>query len=501
MTDLNLTMFRSNDIRTPASRLTDEMAHRLARAEAVYFSRILSVPGVLVAHDARASGPHMLEIAVEEYRRAGLDVVVIPGITGVCQLYYAAMRHPDLASVMFGASHNPAGDTGRKITGPGLQPIADGLGPEGGLACIRALYVEDVRDVKSTSGHVHAFDAIQGYVSYSLTEAGVAPGSLRNLSILHDYLYGAGGRELMLGFAPTGARLEPLHFAADGLFRLGDPNPVKEDVISLGLTRLRAEHFDVAMFYDGDADRLDVYLGDGTYLASSFVYAAILPRVLKRHNVPDPRVLVDTKTNPLASIAIARCGVRVELTRSGHSYIKHRMFQAPRIIGTVEESAHFYDAFEYDGTRFCTENTLFFSLMVARVLKEMPERFREMTELQSHAFRAREWGHHFPNDDIRSEALEAVARSFRESGAAVIEQLPDGTDLLGQMIRKGIPFDMDAETKVPDEWLQVSQRASQSEDGLARWEAVGSSRSVVLEAKKRIQEIVRDYGAGPEYQG
>ena len=34
--DLNLSMFRAYDIRTPSSLLTPELAERLARAEAVY---------------------------------------------------------------------------------------------------------------------------------------------------------------------------------------------------------------------------------------------------------------------------------------------------------------------------------------------------------------------------------------------------------------------------------------------------------------------------------
>ena len=59
MSDLNLSMFRAYDIRTPAALLTDELAIRLARAEAVYFRESLGASGVLLAHDARITGPSM----------------------------------------------------------------------------------------------------------------------------------------------------------------------------------------------------------------------------------------------------------------------------------------------------------------------------------------------------------------------------------------------------------------------------------------------------------
>ncbi|HXG23915.1 MAG TPA: hypothetical protein VNJ09_05115, partial [Chthonomonadales bacterium] len=70
MPDLNLSMFRAYDIRTPAEQLTDELATRLARAEAVYFCDYLNASGVLLAHDARLMGPHYLQLAAEEFARA-----------------------------------------------------------------------------------------------------------------------------------------------------------------------------------------------------------------------------------------------------------------------------------------------------------------------------------------------------------------------------------------------------------------------------------------------
>ncbi len=73
-----------------------------------------------------------------------------------------------------------------------------------------------------------------------------------------------------------------MHFAADGTFPLGDPNPVKQAVIRTGLEALRAGDYQVGMFFDGDGDRIDIYRGDGTYLSSSFVYAAILPEIRRR---------------------------------------------------------------------------------------------------------------------------------------------------------------------------------------------------------------------------
>ena len=346
MTDLNLSMFRAYDIRTPSAALTDELAIRLSRAEASYFRDTVGVQGVLVAHDARITGPHYLELASEEYARAGLKVIVIPGVCSTSMFYYSSMCFPEYAAVMCGASHNPAGDTGQKILGPGVRPIAEHIGPEGGLDKIKELYEQGIQSkIQNPKSKISAFDPTDAYIRYSMDLAGIGENELAGTKILHDYLNGAAGREMLLAFGKAGADLTPLHFAADGNFPLGDPNPVKQAVIKEGLDSLQGSDFLLANFFDGDGDRLDVYRGDGTYLSSSFVYAGILPYIRLRFELTNPGVFADLKCNPLAVMEMAKSGVRVEVIRNGHSQIKNALFEDPSMIGAVEESAHFYEAF------------------------------------------------------------------------------------------------------------------------------------------------------------
>jgi phosphomannomutase len=236
MKDLNLSMFRAYDIRTDAAPLTDELAARLARAEAVYFRDTLGAPGVLVAHDARSTGPRYLQLAAGEYARAGLRVTVVPGVCSTSMFYYAAMTHPELAAVMFGASHNPANDTGQKILGPGVRPIAEHIGPQGGLDRIKELYIEGASPPKG-QGSVTAYDPTEDYITYSMDLAGVTTGSLRGLPLMQDYLNGAAGREMMLAFSRAEAGLTPLHFTADGRFPLGDPIRSRPPSSARGWTR------------------------------------------------------------------------------------------------------------------------------------------------------------------------------------------------------------------------------------------------------------------------
>ncbi|WP_165250519.1 phosphoglucomutase [Paludisphaera soli] len=499
--DLNLSMFRAYDIRTPSALLTPELSGRLARAEARYFRDVLDAPGVVIAHDARSTGPRHLTMAADAYRDAGLEVVVLPGVSSTSLFYYAAMRHPDLAAVMFGASHNPAGDTGRKLLAPGVLPIAREIGPEGGLDRIQELYRDDASTLAPRRGSIRAVELIDDYVAFSMELAGVEPGGLGGVRVFQDYLFGAAGREMMLAFGRAGAELAPLHFAADGAFPLGDPNPVKRDVIAPGLAAMRSSGALLGMFFDGDGDRLDVYRGDGTYLSSSFVYAAIMPEIRRRHPGEGLGVFADLKSNPLAIVEMARCGVAVDVIRNGHSQIKESLARDPARFGAVEESAHFYEAFPLDGGRYCTENTLAFALRVARVWGEAPERFERLFEIQGTTAREREWGYKFPDDASRAAALDAVRESFEGQGFRSLSRMKNGMDLEATLMRWGLPLDVDEHTQLADDWLQVCQRISQSEDGLARWEVSGATPELVAHVKRRIAAGVAGYGAGSEYQG
>lgn len=499
--ELNLSMFRAYDIRTPAQQLTPDLARRLNEAEAKYFREVLGASSVLVGHDARRTGPAYLTIAVETFRQAGLDVICLPGVSSTSYFYYAAMRHPESAAVMIGASHNPACDTGQKIVGPGVEPIAANIGPGGGLDTIRQWYEAGATCRGRSPGRVWAVEWIDDYIAHSMALAEVEAGGLRGLRIFQDYLFGAAGREMMLAFERAGADLSPCHFAADGDFPLGDPNPVKEKVIAPGLAVFGDGGFDLANFFDGDGDRIDFYHGDGNYLASSFVYAALLPEIQRARGSRACGVFADLKSNPRAVIEMARTGLAVDVIRNGHSQIKQSLFHDPAKLGAVEESAHFYEAFVMGGRRFCTENTLYFALLAARVWLQDRGRVEHLLEIQGTTVREREWGYKFLSDQQRAAALQAVQEYFQSQGAGVMQRMANGMDLEATLMRRGLPFDVDANTCLADDWLQVCQRVSQSEDRLARWEVVGADGESVAAAKREIGRCVATFGIGEEYRG
>jgi phosphomannomutase len=443
-----------------------------------------------------------LDIASHVYRNAGLNVLLLPGVSSTSHFYFTAMQHSECAGVMCGASHNPAGDTGRKTVAPRVKPIAEHIGPAGGLDKIKELYIEDAPLANARRGWIKPVNNLAEYVEYSMALAGVEPGSLNGVSLLHDYLFGAGGREMMVAFDLACASLDPWHFAPDGRFPLGDPNPVKAPVVKEGLDALVGGNYLLGTFFDGDADRVDFYAGDGRYLSSSFVYAGILPLIAERFAGKSITVFADLKSNPLALIEMAKAGVGVGVMRNGHSQIKNALSDDPATIGAVEESAHFYESFFLNGAGpFSTENTLYIALLVARAWNENPKRFEELFAIQGATSREREWGHYFPTDTDRQKALDAVQAHFESQGAVARNTTQGGMDLEATMMRRGLPFEIATDTRLESGWVQICQRISQSENGLARWEVVAGDAQIAADAKATIQSLVKQFGGSEPYQG
>lgn len=504
MTDLNLGMFKAYDIRTPASRLTLDLSERLAHAEASYFRERLGTNKVILCREARLAGPQYLEQGIRVFRDLGFEVLANPQVSSTCLFYYTCMRHPDAAGIMYGASHNPAGDTGQKIVGPGVQPIADDCGPDGGLKAIRGLYEQGARASALPGGRLRLVGYLADYVDYAMQLAGVRPGDLAGARILADFLSGAAGQEVLLAFAAAGAELHPRNLVPDGRFPGGAPNPVVRESIAPSLDLLDRGRFDFAMFFDGDGDRVDFVAPAGQQLSPAFNLVALAGRLKAIFpGVSQPRIYVDLKANPLAIARIARQGFGVHVIRNGHSQIKQALggHAAAGFLAAVEESSHYYLNFPLAGALYPSENTLFYSLLTAKAWRESPALFRELLELQSTTFREREWGYHFADDALRAEALAAVEREFVRAGGQSMSRMADGMDMDATLLREGLPFVIDASTPMSEEWTQIAQRVSQSEQGLARWEVTAGTPARKAAAVQLIETTVRRFGAGPKYVG
>nr|WP_321262445.1 hypothetical protein [uncultured Sphaerochaeta sp.] len=512
---LNTSMFKAYDIRTKSAALQPALMMRLVHAVGRYLVEVLQVEQVVIGRDARLAAPALMEIAIDVFALAGLNVSVNPLQVSTCQFYYSCMQHPHAAGVMFTASHNPGAYIGMKLMAPRLQTLAMGSGPKGGISCIRELYCEgkpcNFSPMKRGKITIHRY--LDEYIAYSSKLAGVEENSLQDVSILTDFLCGAAGTEVAEALGDAGAKVRVRNLVPDGRFPAGDPNPIILESIKPTWELMRNERFDFGFCFDGDGDRMDVMDSHGVQMTPSFNLSLLIPEILSFFkqvhrsgyfgNSPwSPNMYYDVKANPPSIVQQAKTGMDVHIIRNGHSFIKEALRKNlyKQYFVASEESAHYYmnfplDLDDYSKGFAATENTLYFTLLTAKMWSRYPEQYEKAMKMQESIHREREWPCHFFSDVYLEPVVAEVETAFRKEGLEIFKSMEDGEDLDATLMRCGLPEHIDAGTNLQGDWLQVAQRISRSEEGMARWEVASSSAERLEQAVQSIRSITDRYVA------
>lgn len=500
--DLNLGMFKAFDIRTIEYKLTEKNAVRLLKSIYRYFTEIVGAESVVLGRDARLGVPYLMQSAIDIFSFYGMNVIVNPLQISTCQFYYSCMNNTKSAGIMFTASHNPKNYVGLKIMIPGVQAIAMGTGPGNGIESIKNFYIENKNiKIPINKGKIFVRRYLDSYIDYSLKLAKFKKDQLKGLSVIGDFFSGSAGTEIIEALEYCGAEYHPIRLIPNGLFPLGDPNPIMNGALDNTIKEMKKNNYDVAFAYDGDGDRMDVIEKRGCKLAPSFNFASILPKLKESYSNYFSKISVfsDVKVHPLAQ-SLQNKYAKVSIIRNGHSFIKDAMRKNQKngYIAGCEESAHYYLNLPYDINDFskgfaAVENTLYFTLISSEIRLKKPDVIRKMLEIQSETTRINEWPVHFSNEKTMQKALMEVENHFRAENYEIFDTSIEGRYLDSKIMRIGIPKEIDSNTNFSNPWLQISQRISRSEDNIARWEVTGSKNYNVELVSKEINDILKKY--------
>lgn len=496
MSKNNIEMFKSYDIRTKESNLTNKIKSNLAEAISIYIKENLKVKSVVICRDARLYVPALLEIVLDKLVQSGLDVFLNPLPISTCQFYYTCMQHRKSAGLMFTASHNPGEYVGIKLVAQDLVPISLESGPEGGLLTIKKLYEKGAKIKASIKpGKTVVINEQENYINYSMNLAGVSEGSLKGVNILFEFLNGSAGIEEALAFQKAGANVTLRHIVPNGLFPCGDPNPIIESSIAPARKTMKNGNFDLGFCFDGDGDRMDIMDSTGAQIVPSHNMSIIAPRIKKEiFGNKKSNIYVDLKALPSSIAEITQTGVTPHICRNGHSFIKAKLKENLKngYFAAVEESAHYYICMPYDlnkqnrkNTDYAVaESTLFYALLTAKSYKENPEKYKPIKAIDQKVFRAREWSIHVDKGpQAMKKLIGEVNKEMLKRGANIITKMDDGTSLDASLIQYNLPVEKGKN------WFQIVIRVSRSEDSLVRCEISSNSKKLCAELKDSINYI------------
>jgi phosphomannomutase len=457
------------DARWEVHEFSDDAIVRMFEATYAY-GRQLNVDTVTLARDGRLGAGRVLELAMETAVRMGLRTIVCPDVVSTPQGYYLALHtsreHPNTMGLMVTASHNPRQYIGVKFTVPTVQAIGEECGPMGGLSAIRKLFHSRKKFPAAAGGSVRMTNLTREYVDFSMQQAGIGPGDLEGLRVVLDAFHGSAGPELAAALERAGAEIEGLRLIPDGQFRTGSPNPISLGKMAGAVETAAERDCQAVIGLDGDGDR--VVFGDRRgILSAGFAAVPILRTCIGAPSggarVP---VLYDPKVNPLALSEWGRLNVRPVLFRNGHSQIKDYMRRIGAIAG-AEESGHYYHRIQMGELTACCENSIMTVLLFLGAIRTQRDLMDELWRMQSSVQTTGEFNYQFENDSIRDAALAALIARFVREGAGTTTATPEGIDLEGTVVEKGVSIDENGVRLEPG-WYSGYLRNSTNEKGVVR---------------------------------
>jgi phosphoglucosamine mutase len=323
-------LFGTDGIRGVANvDLKPSLAMALGRATA----KRLAAPGeaIVVGQDTRRSGDMFVAAIVAGATSLGVDVHVV-GVVPTPALAHLARTGPYRAGIMVSASHNPADDNGLKVLdGEGLK-LDDTIEDE-----LEALiWREGELGGESNSGLGRRIDAVAAVDADRDHRLGLARAiDAGGLRIVLDGANGSGGAFGAEILAATGAPVEAIHVAPDGVNINVDCGATAPASLARAVLEAGA---DVGFALDGDADRLIAVDAAGRIVDGDQVLGVLALERLANGVLPGGLV-VSILSNGGLQAAVEEAGGQVVRTPVGDKYILEGMQVSGATLGG-EKSGH-----------------------------------------------------------------------------------------------------------------------------------------------------------------
>jgi len=305
--------------------LTPDLVARFAAAFGVLAAQA-GRPSVVLARDARTSGPMFAAAARAGLQSVGCEVIdcgLIP--TPTAQL--AVEHHGAGGGIVLTASHNPIEWNALKFVGP------DGvfLDADTGARLLALVEGDIPRAAWDRVGEVRKDDgAVARHLDrlLALPDLDVAAIRRRRFGVALECVRGAGGTIMPRLLEALGCRVEVINGQTDGRFPR-PPEPVPEHLGDLGAAVRRAGA-QVGIAVDPDVDRLALVDETGAAIGEDYTLAFAVEAVLRRRRGP---VVVNLSTSLVVDDAARAFGVPVQRAPVGEANVARAMRVAHAVVG------------------------------------------------------------------------------------------------------------------------------------------------------------------------
>src|SRR3954452_12655123 len=386
-------IFKAYDIRGLAGEQIDgDVAEQVGRAFVRVLARLRGKPAgelrIGLGRDMRLSAPELAARYRDGMVAEGADVLDA-GMVATEMLYFLVGSRGLDGGLMCTASHNPKAYTGAKLVREG----AIALSGDRGIQDMRRV----IEDGLGAPAGGRPGTVEEGDVGPQFREAAlrfIDPSKGRPMKVVVDAGNGMGGRMVGPILEPLGLELIKTYWEPDGAFPDREPNPMLEPNRRFIVDKVRGTGADLAIAWDGDADRCFFIDDTGAFVDGDFLTALLAESILEKQ--PGADILYDVRASRAVPDTVERLGGTAHVNRVGHAFFKRRMRDEGAIFGG-EVSGHYYFADFYNA-----DSGTIPALLILELLSTQDAKLSELLQ----PLRSRYW----ISGEINSEVADTDAK-------------------------------------------------------------------------------------------
>lgn len=352
---IKIDCFKAYDIRGELGVTLDtHVAYRVGRAFAQFLGAAEAGKPIVVGCDIRASSEEIKAATIEGITDAGADVIDL-GMTGTEEVYFATSHFAAAGGIEVTASHNPINYNGLKMVREDSKPI----GQDTGLADVRAIAEAGNFSAPKSKGKVKLNADKSAYIAHLFTF--IDASKITPLKVVVNPGNGSAAPSIDLietKLKEAGAPVEfvKMHYAPDGSFPHGIPNPMIVENQQATSERVLATQADLGIAFDGDFDRCFFFDETGAFIEGYYVVGLLAQAFLdsasnsdsnNENNTSKPAIVYDPRVIWNTEDIIEQAGGRAVMSQSGHSFMKAVMREHDAIYGGEMSAHHYFRDFFY----------------------------------------------------------------------------------------------------------------------------------------------------------
>jgi phosphomannomutase len=329
-------IFKAYDVRgLYGSQIDAGAAEQIGRAFARVLAELSGKPTaqlrVALGHDMRLTAPELSARYRDGMVSEGVHVLDA-GEVGTEVVYFLVGSRELDGGLVCTASHNPKAYTGAKL----LREGALALSGESGIGDIRDLIAAGLPPAPGGG----SFEEVEpGEQFRAAVRALVDVDAIGGLKVVLDGGNGMAGPTVGPILDDLDLELVKTYWKPDGNFPGHEPNPLLPENRELVIAAVREAGADLAIAFDGDADRCFFIDETGEFIPGDFVTALLARTLLSKH--PGAAILYDVRASRAVADTVEAAGGQAYRNRVGHAFFKARMREEGSLFGG-EVSGHYY---------------------------------------------------------------------------------------------------------------------------------------------------------------